>query len=209
MFRVLTAGLFAASAAVALTVSGNVAEAATTLSYKLNVDNGFTAYISTDDSAVGTEFGSGNNWPTTEMETSPMLTSGVVNYLHIMATDRGVIAGLLGEFTLSDASFEFANGTQMMLSGDAGLRVSTVEWSGYGATTDYGPNDNSTIWGTRPNNNALARWVWTDTNVKNGAIDTPVYFSAAINPVSSVPVPAALPLLIGGIGLLGWVRRRG
>lgn len=116
---------------------------ATVLTAATNIDNGYEIFISTDDSAAGTSFGSGVDWPTTFVN-STTLTSGVTNFLHIRAFDLGGIAMLLGEFTLSDANFEFANGTQSMLSGDAGLLVSEIGFgSGYSAITDLGINGTS------------------------------------------------------------------
>jgi hypothetical protein len=187
-------------AVCAVALLSSTAAYATTVTSILNVDNKFTAYISTDDSVAGTQFSNGQNWPAAISGTAA-LTDGVTNYLHILAEDLGGIAMLLGTFTLSDANFSFANGLQIMLSGDAGLEVSTTGWGSYGATTDLGPNGTSP-WGTR-GPSLDADYVWS-ADAQN---DNLVYFSAAISyDVATVPVPAALPLLalgLGGLGLLG------
>jgi MSHA biogenesis protein MshQ len=169
---------------------------ATTLTAATSIDNGYEIFISTDDSVAGTLFGSGENWPTTFTDVSPNLTAGVTNYLHIRAYDLGGIAMLIGQFSLSDSNFEFFNGTQTMLTGDAGLQVSVTGFgSGYSATTDQGP-DGTSPWGFRPGIDNSARFVWSSD--PDG--DDEVYFSAVIN-ATTVPEPAALALF--GLGLLG------
>ena len=175
---------------------------AATVTTDLNVDNAFQAFISTENNVAGTQYSSGTNWPTTVTGTAA-LTDGVTNYLHILAEDVGGIAMLLATFSLSDATFSFANGTQSMVSGDAGLLVSNSGWSGYGAATNYGANGTSP-WGTR-GPSADAAYVWSDDN--NG--DNLVYFSAEITyDIAAVPVPAALPLMLVGLGALGVAGRR-
>ena len=59
-----------------------------TLTGKLTVDNAFNVYVSTSDNVAGTLVASGANWPQT-FSLSANLTPGVVNYLHIEATDFG------------------------------------------------------------------------------------------------------------------------
>jgi hypothetical protein len=61
----------------------------TTLNATVNVDNVFEAYISTSASTLGTLIGSDNsNW--SDLTTfSSLLTPGVTNYLHVVATNEG------------------------------------------------------------------------------------------------------------------------
>lgn len=183
-------------------LAGSTASA-TTLTTFLNVDNQFTAYISIDDTVQGTQFSSGTHWPTGNAG-STTLTDGVTNYLHIFAEDLGGIAALLGSFSLSDTDFSFANGTQSLVSGDAGLTVSETGWGAYGATSTIGSNGISP-WGFRSGHNPAAQWVWS--NDPDG--DNTVYFSAAISyDIASVPLPAGLPLLAFGLGAFGLAAKR-
>ena len=50
--------------ACAVATLASSAAYATTVTSTLNVDNAFTAYISTDDNVAGTEYSSGASWQT-------------------------------------------------------------------------------------------------------------------------------------------------
>ena len=173
---------------------------ATSISGALNVDNGFVAYISTNDSVAGTQIGSGNNWPNTDTFTAS-LTSGVTNYLHIYGFDQGGIAGFLGQFTLSDTGFSFTNGTQSLLTGTSNWNGSLTGFgSGYQTPIDLGVNGVSP-WGSITGVNGAARWIW----VQDAHNANAVYFSARINS-NSVPdggvTVAMLGLAIAGLAAL-------
>jgi PEP-CTERM motif len=159
-------------------------------------------YISTSDAVLGTLVGTGNNWQVT-YSLNATLTPGVTNYLHIVATDSGAPAGFLGEFALSDNSFQFANGTQNLLTSTADWNVSTTGFGGsYATGIDLGANGVGP-WGTRPNIDANAHWIWEP--VACGSCT--VFFETAITSnVSATPEPGTPVLLAAGLALL-WRRR--
>jgi hypothetical protein len=120
---------------------------------------------------LGTLVSSGNSWPTT-FTLSSALTAGVTNYLHIEAINYGGPAIFIGDFTLSDTGFKFANGSQTLLT-------DTTDWSGSynngnsdpsqqqtwiqptGGVTSFGTNG-AGPWGTLSNISSSAQFIWPD-----------------------------------------------
>ena len=188
---------------------------ATTLSANMTVDNAFFAYISTDDSVLGTLVGSGNDWPTT-FSFSSALTPGVTNYLHIEAINYGGPNGFIGDFHLSDSNFYFGNSTQTLLTG-------TDNWFGgynndnssvvpqpwvqvFGGNTDLGVNGVGP-WGFRNGIDGNAHWIWPNDNQSSGCGFCTVDFSTPI--YAAVPEPGSLGLIASGfLGVAGVLRRR-
>lgn len=178
---------------------------ATVLTGSLTADNDFVVYISTDDSIAGTAFGSNSSWPSVTTH-STALTSGVTNYLHVFARDSGGPQMFIGQFSLSDSMFAFANGTQSLLT-------NTTDWSGnttgfgqpYTALQDLGP-DGTSPWGNRAGIDDAARYIWTQGGSSCGINGNDcAYFSTRIDylegPTPQVPEPGTALLL--GIAMLG------
>jgi hypothetical protein len=180
---------------------------ASTLSVKANLDNSFGAYISTSDALLGNLVGSGANWRVTS-SFSAILTPGVTNYIHIVAVNSGGPGGFLGEFSISDDSFQFANGTQHLLTNTSSWNFSMTGFGGpYVSAGDEGANGISP-WLAMPTVASNARWIWDRSNCPLCT----VYFQAPITAnVTNTPEPAASILLAGGLALLwlGWRQRPG
>jgi hypothetical protein len=176
---------------------------------------------STNNSTLGTLVASGNNWPTTFSISAAALTPGVTNYLQVEVINYGLQGGFIGDFTLSDTGFHFANGTQS-------ISTETTDWSGIynnsnstvvaqpwvqptGGTTSFGANGVSP-WGTRPGISAGADWIWpNDANSLPGgsacAFCT-VDLSTAIVPATAVPEPGSLLIFGSGVIALASVLRK-
>jgi hypothetical protein len=195
---------------------------ATTLTGNLTADNAFFAYISTSNSTLGTLVASGNDWGTTFSIDPTTLTPGVTYYLHIEAINYGGPGAVLGEFSLSDSDFYFANGSQTLLT-------DTTDWSGgfnddnsdpnssqpwvtpTGAVTSFGENGVGP-WGTRPGISGSADWIWPSDPTSYGCGtggyptngDCTVDISTTIySTVSEVPEPSTVSLfMVGGLALL-------
>ena len=203
-------------------ISATSLASATTVSGSLTADNAFFAWVSPNNSTLGTLVASGNNWPTTFSFSGAALTPGVTNYLQIEVINYGLQGGFIGDFTLSDTGFHFANGTQS-------ISTETADWSGIynssnstvavqpwvqptGGTTSFGANGVSP-WGTRPGISAGANWIWpNDANSLPGGSacgNCTVDLSLAILPASSsVPEPGSLLIFGSGVLALAGVLRR-
>lgn len=192
---------------------GSVADAnATTLSGTLSVDNLFAAYISSDDSVLGTPIASGTDWTKAVSFAGVALAPGLTHYLHVVGTNAGEVQMFVGKFTLSDANFQFANGTQTLLTDALHWKADPFNKPGgplppAGTPVSFGFNNVCcTAWGGFDGLNG-AQFIWANSP------EWQAYFSAAITPVAPIetPLPAALPLLgsiLAGSGLIMWRRKR-
>jgi hypothetical protein len=189
MQRSIPTSLFGVSVALA---AAGVCRADVTLSADMTVDNTFTAYISASDNAPGTQFLTGNNWPT-NVSGSTVLTAPGTYYLHVAAVDLGPPAMFIGLFSLTGTGASFANGTQLLTTEVTDWRVSAGGFDGAGiASIDIGPNGTGP-WGTFPTLQN-AHYIWAP----NAPLTA--YFSTTI---SVVPSPAGSAILaLAGILLL-------
>src|SRR4051812_45016417 len=182
---------FIAMIALALCSSaGSFTAQATTLSAGLTADNEFTAYLSTSDAALGSPLVTGTYWGT-EYYFNTTLVAGNTYYLHIVADNFGQPNnppgnpdGFIGRFSLSDAGFQFANGTQTLVTDLLNWRSADANGSswfapgglpvlrcGNGAICGFG-------WPGYPDMGA-ALWIWANPDTTGVA-----YFSSTITPLT-------------------------
>lgn len=214
--------LFVIVVSVAMSVSTSSLAGATTIGGKTTADNAFFMYLSTNNAVLGTLIASGNNWPTTFTVPATALTPGMTNYLQVEVINYGLQGGFIGDFTLSDNGFHFANGRQS-------LSTDTAHWAGFyddsnsavvaqpwvpptGGVVSFGANGVAP-WGTRPKISSGALWIWpNDPNSLPGGIacaNCTVDFSTAILPgPTSIPEPGTLVMFGTSLSALAAGLRR-
>lgn len=120
----------------------------------------------------------------------------------MVAIDQGAPGAFLGEFTLSDTRYRFANGTQHLLT-------NTVDWTvRQGSFGDAGQSPVSRgVNGTGPwgklSVTSSAEWIWSSDLC--GSCTR--YFSTPI--MQAVPEPATYGMMLAGVmGVAVMARRR-
>jgi hypothetical protein len=221
-FSILTLGIFSlVSPSQATTLSGYAAG-----------DDAFTAYLSTDPNTLGTVIGGSATWWNPTPVTGTLLP-GQNYYLQIVAANADGAGGFLGQFALGDTNFQFANGSQALLTDTANWmgNLSTGLWtSPTGTVVSQGGNsdaDTTTPWyGVRPfepgitgpdphtipNIGPDAQWIWPSeamTGDFGGACTgCTVNLETEIFAVRGVPEPATWVMMILGFAGVGFMAYR-
>ncbi len=193
---------------------------ATSISGALTADNAFFAYISTDNAVLGTLVAQGNDWGATSTFSNFILTPGQTYYLQVEAINYGGPGDLIGQFNLSDTGFQFANGSQSILTdatnwlaiyNNANSNPNAQQpWvTPTGSVFSVGTNGVGP-WGTRSGIDGNADWIDATTLGLSDCQNCTVDFSTTITSDSSAaPEPGTLGLLGGALtGLFTLVRRR-
>lgn len=205
-------------AVAGLVTFSSVRADATSLGGKLTADNLFVAFLSTDDSDAGTQIATGNNFGV-QYTFNQSLAAGTTYYLHIVGVNQdgnphnpesGNPDGMIGWFTLSDANFAFANGTQTLgteATANWRSKILAGGWTTPDGTpvfrSDNGPNGFG--WPIFPEM-LTADWIWGPNPETVGR----ALFSTTIVPLttSEVPIPPAAMLFASALGILGLLQRR-
>ena len=162
--------------------------------------------------------------------TSGPLTAGDTYYLQVVVTNSGDnVAGLLGQFTLSDSQFRFANGSQSLLTNTtnwaadlavAGLWAAPADPAISPIPQDGGNNQPGTVHydvngGPVSNIDPNADWIWAaggwaGSTIGNCGATAPctVDFMTTITPTAPVPEPSSPLLLAAGLVGLAALGRR-
>ncbi|MCB5184033.1 PEP-CTERM sorting domain-containing protein [Methylobacillus gramineus] len=190
------------AATVCMLLASNVH--ATSLSGNLTADNEFKLYISTDADVLGTLIAIGNNWSSTFSFSNAPLVAGQDYFLQVVATDWGRPEAFIGEFSLSDSGFIFANGTQHLLTNvndwAAGNGPASSWEAPTGTPVDHG-NNGSSPWGSVSNISSEARWIWAPEYGEGTA-----YFSTQL--IAAIPEPSSYALMLAGLALVGFAGRK-
>jgi hypothetical protein len=201
---------------------------ATTLSGDLTADNAFFAFVSTNPAVLGTPVANsgGGTWTST-FNFSTSLAPGQIYYLQIEAINEGSSGMFVGDFTLSNTDFEFSNGSQYLLT-------DTTHWSGVfnntnsafapqpwvqptGGVQYYDANGHvpaTNPWGPRGGIDLSALFIWPNDGQSNdgcfnlGGFCTVDLMTEILPLTSATPLPATLPLLATGLGVIGFIAKR-
>ena len=215
---------------VAVLFTASIAKADAFLSGTLTADNFFTAYLATSPTAplsadvllATSGYTNPGDWSGWESFSGVTLTAGTTYYLVIAGENAGPNdgfsqfpygtnnpAGILGNFSLGNSSFQFANGTQSLVTNTADWTYS-VTTPGATSLTPSSPGANGVgPWGAIGGVSPDAQWIWA--NDPSFAIPN-VIFETEITPVSAptvIPEPGSLFLLGSGLtALAGFIARR-
>jgi PEP-CTERM motif len=180
------------------------AQAATeTLTGNLTADNGFLAFVSTDNSKLGTQIGSGADWNTTYSLTPTALSPGTY-FLQIEAVNQGSIGAIIGDFAIGAQTFS-TNTTNWLASyNNTNTTIAVQPWvQPTGGVVSEGANGVNP-WGNVSSISSSTNWIDGQTNGLSSCGDCTVDFSTQFTVAGGVPEPASWTLMLLGFAGVGF-----
>jgi hypothetical protein len=133
------------------------------------------------------------NWGYTS--TLNLTLNDVSNYEFIWQVENQFsVSGFLADFTLGTDSYSSSTNPSIWSYSADGINWNSV--------TSYGQNGISP-WGQRPAISATAEWIWDESYRDRNET---LFFKASIT--SPVPEPSSYALMLGGLGLVGFMAAR-
>jgi hypothetical protein len=213
--------------AAVLGLAGTISAHASSVSITLTADNAFSLYESNSNgtlgSFVGTDLGGpASQWGTTF--TYSVGLTGPVEYLHIVGYNYTESNGLwttpgspsnpdalIASASITGGGYLFPNSSTSVLTDSTNWKAvelavpspdvpANVAWIAPTSTPiNYGANGVGP-WGNIGGINSSADWIWSDP-------DNYEYAGFSLE-ITQTPLPAALPMLAAGMGVLGFFGAR-
>lgn len=165
------------------------------VSANITSNDSFFLYISQDDSEEGALVGKGRGWSSIH-SINANLVPGATNYLHIKCVDnKGPIAAFIGDFSLNDPNFHFADGSRHIVTSEESWRVYIDRFGGtLGSVVAIGKNGVG-AWSTRFGIDLDASWIWTRRGADKGTryFSVPIYYAAVpVAPMEDVQLTGVI-----------------
>ena len=202
----LTKRRLIASSAALLIATAASAQASETLSGNLTADNGFVAFVSTDNSVLGVQIGSGGDWGATYGLTSTALSPGTY-YLQVEGINWGGAGAIIGDFFIGTDEFLTNTAGWQASYNNNNTSVSAQPWvEPTGGVYSDGPNGVGP-WGFRSGISGSADWIDASVSGLSACGNCTVDFSTQFTVPGGVPeltTWAMMGLGFAGLGFAGY-----
>ena len=115
--------------------------------------------------------------------------------------NAGNPAGFLAQFNLGTTEYLSSTDSNIWSISSDGINWTNLALTSYGTNAPSDPN----VWGSIAGINHSSEWLW-DANNGGNLVNDSLYFKASIT--SAVPEPSIVALMLGGLGLVGFMANR-